>query len=76
MFKVVKLADSQYVVSKFKQSKHFSKLKDLVSHMLGLGVSFEEIEEGLAALERNGHNVADYGVNKTFIFSKHTDQGN
>jgi len=71
MFDLLKLNTDEYIVIENKKLAFFcSSVDNLIRTLRILDVSFEEIETGLTELSRNMHNVANYGVNKTFIFSK------
>jgi hypothetical protein len=40
-----------------------------VMTLAALDIDFKEIEDGLADLVSNGHDIAYYGVNRTFLYS-------
>lgn len=71
MFQVLRTHDKEYIVIENKKKAFYcSTVDSLIRTLRVLEVSFSEIEIGLSELVFNDHNVADYGVNKTFIFSK------
>jgi hypothetical protein len=44
--------------------------KAMFSHMVQEGVDKEEILYAMEEMLTNGHNVANFGINKTFLFTK------
>lgn len=66
MFKLFKLNDNKYLILKGLQEIEGTKAR-IISIMLTYGVAEEEIAYGLQALEQD--DMAEYGINQTFIFS-------
>jgi hypothetical protein len=74
MFNVLKTKDDEYILKTKQNAVFCSTQGKLIKVMFELGVNSDEIEYGLSELIRNDHNVANYGINKTFIFSKNVDK--
>jgi hypothetical protein len=71
MIKVFKLRDSEgYVLQTKTQSIFSGTLQKLIGIMREIGINDEEIEYGLVELHANEHDIAEYGINKLFIYSK------
>lgn len=68
MLKVYRISDEEYIVCTHNE-RLTGNLVRTVDNMSKLGISDAEIENGLVSLQLNNHQVADYGVNHTFIFS-------
>jgi hypothetical protein len=69
MFKVMRLTDDEFILIAGKRAIYGNMPKMCVV-MAELGVEWEEIEEGLTSLVSNQHQVASYGLNRTFIYSR------
>lgn len=69
MFKIVRLKLDDYLVIRNNKS-YFGNLREIYKLLHSWEVAFEEISTGIRELELNGHDIAEYGVHKTFIFSK------
>lgn len=68
MFKLYKLNDDKYLIYKANGSDFEGNQTEIIKHLLINNVAENEISYGLEALIHD--DVADYGVNKMFIFSK------
>lgn len=44
-------------------------VKEIIARMEFIGVEWNEIEEGFVHLILNQHTVAEYGINKTFMYT-------
>jgi hypothetical protein len=69
MFKVLRLKDDSFVLMAGKQAV-YGDIWRMVKVMTALGVDYMEIEDGLTSLRLNDHDLAEYGLNKTFMYSK------
>lgn len=67
MFKLFKLNDDKYMILKGSVEFEGDK-KRVIKEMLTQGVDVEEVMHGMLALEKD--DVADYGLNKSFIYSE------
>lgn len=70
MFKVFRIKDGGYILQTDNHSVYVGSLTKLIVIMSDIGVDFDEIEYGLSELEVNQDDVAHYGINKQFIFSR------
>lgn len=70
MFKIYKTDSCGYIVSTRQNAIACNSLTKLIQVLKGIGVDDDEIEYGLVELEINSHNIAEYGINKRFLFSK------
>lgn len=70
MFCVIKLNDDKYaILFKSKRKKYYEGSKDyIIKTLLKSGVEEEEILYGMIELEHA--DLADYGINKKFIYSR------
>lgn len=69
MFQLYKLNDDLYCyVSKF--SMYEGTTTQIIAYMLTMGVLEHDIRLGLSELDNKGHDVADYGIYRSFIYSK------
>jgi hypothetical protein len=69
MFEVMRLTDNEFVLISGRRAIYGNFPKTCVV-MSELGIEWDEIEAGMGALITNQHQVASYGVNGTFIYSK------
>ena len=69
MFKVLMLNEDEFVIVR-DMTAQYGNADKTVRNLHKMGVDINEIEYGLMTMIHRGHNVAEYGVNKTFIFSK------
>lgn len=70
MFKIYKTDSCGYILSTKENAIACKDLTKLIKVLKGIGVDADEIEYGLVELEINSHNIAEYGINKRFLFSK------
>lgn len=68
MFKVYKLNDDKYLIFKEKRVEIEGTKAEIIRELLRMGVKEQEIFYGMDALEED--DIADYGINKTFIYSE------
>jgi len=68
MFKVIKLKEDSYQI-KTPTKTYEGNTRHTVLTMHDMGVDWDDIEFGLTSMLNNNHSVAEYGINKTFIFS-------
>lgn len=69
MINVYKTNENKYVVEVNSEKLEECNLDDAVTIMSSLNVPFEEIESGLTSLIQNDDLRANYGINRSFIFS-------
>lgn len=67
MLKLFKLDDDKYIILYRNKELECDEI-DVIYHMTELGVRKEEIFNGLEALQTD--DMAEYGINKIFVFSK------
>jgi hypothetical protein len=69
MLKVFRVNDDEYICVS-KDGAHYGGLIKTVDHMARIGIDDASIEDGLVSLQLNDHHVAEYGLFRTFMFSK------
>ena len=74
MFKLYKLTNKQYAVRGDDRVLITGTRLDVLEFLMNLGVDSDEIFMGLDALQA-GDDIADYGVNKMFIYSEKIEAG-
>ena len=67
--KIIRVNQDTYMLDTESGLIHSDAL-GMVDAMIRFGVDPIEIETGLVSLVRNGHHIAEYGVNKSFLFSR------
>lgn len=70
MIKLYKLSDENYLVKWKNKSKPIDSQTKLILFLLILDIELDEIEEALCQLIKNDHNYAEFGIFKSFAFSK------
>lgn len=68
MFKIFMVNDNEFIVTGLEMPFTGTRIKT-VAFLLQSHVSEDEIHCGLSELILHGHHVADYGVNKSFIYT-------
>ncbi len=69
MLRVYRVNNEEYIVVT-PSNTQTGGLAKTVDNMSRLGVTDEEIETGLVSLQLNDHHIAEYGVYKSFMFSR------
>lgn len=67
--RLIRLKQDSYMVVKNNRS-YFGNIREVYKLMASWDVKAEEITAGFRALEVKGDDIADYGINRTLIFSK------
>lgn len=68
MIRLLKFSNTEYVVLNGEETRE-GNLNKAAGILLGIGVNEEEIEAALIDMRVKRNNTAEFGVNKTFIFS-------
>ncbi len=68
MLKIIRVDDDTFMLDGTKRI--YGDTNAMIIAMSVLGVSWDEIERGLISLVRNSHHIAEYGINKSFLFSR------
>lgn len=68
MFKLFQLEPDTFLILRGQKALVGDKAKTLI-RLVAMDVPEDSICEGFAAFEA-GNNVADYGINRTFIYAK------
>jgi hypothetical protein len=72
MLKILRLSDDEYIVKVNNRAIYGNKIRTCVV-LQELGINWDEIERGLVSLQLHNHQIADYGVKGTFIYSARLD---
>jgi hypothetical protein len=70
MFKLLRINDDEFIIVTHGGKAVYGNRLRIVLALESIGVDFKEIENGIVSLCLNEHHVADYGVNKMFIYSQ------
>lgn len=70
MLKLFRLNSNEYIVTRNNNKALYGDKIRAALALEHMGVDWNEIEEAFVSLQMNRHHVAEFGVNKTFIFSK------
>ena len=70
MFKVLRTNDGMFQVKTKEYITTTMSIHQLMRALRDLAVSWDEIEYAITELVNNDHHEADFGINRTFIFSK------
>ena len=68
MFKVIRIGPDEYILKTDRNAIQGERLR-LMAVMYSLGVALYDIEACFMAFETTDHNLADFGINKTFMYS-------
>ncbi len=68
MLKIIRVNDDTFMLDGAKQIH--GDVNAMIIAMSVLGVSWNEIERGMISLVSNSHHIAEYGINKSFLFSR------
>lgn len=68
MFKLIRVDNESFILVAGKRAIH-SNRAGIIRVLLEIDVDVDEIEAGLSHLINRGDHVAEYGVNKTFMYS-------
>lgn len=74
MIKLFKLADNEFITQCLSMGLRLEgNTKETIEHLFILGVDTTEINLAMKELTKNSHDVADFGVNRMFTFTKKMD---
>lgn len=70
MIKWIKHNETHFTLQQDDYKKEIDTLEKLFVWSLFLGIPLKEIEIALLEMQRNEHNLAEFGMKKTFIYSR------
>lgn len=70
MLQIIRKSNDKFLVNANDVSTKPLSMEELFKVMTALEVEFDEIEMAITELIHNDHKVAEFGINRMFIFSK------
>lgn len=70
MISWTQIKDDLWLVKADEYVKKAKSVQDLIFISLVLEINIDEIEEAILELNRNDHNFAEFGMNKTLTYTR------
>ncbi len=69
MLKLHKISDSVFEIVKSNGFNESFSLDTVIPALITMGIDMTEVELALLSMLRNDHNIANFGINGTMIFT-------